>query len=472
MSRLIILGLVWAALSAATAYFADLWGRKLGKQRKSLFGWRPKQTAVFIITSSGAVIALLSFAVLLIANAGIRKALLQWDQTVEQLEASNSQMTALNAQMKEMQTATTEQRTLLAQAEAARTNSETALRQARANLVAQQRKVSEAQQNVRTIQSQLSSERAALNKARSALSSVSTNLEAVERSLVARTRDLAARKKQLQEAQSQVTNAERILKDLLKKSNQAFLQAEAARQLAEQALLGKLAVRRDQELVRRVVPPCRTRHEAREEIQRALNQASIFVQKETAARGVEFPSKTTDYVKLTPKKVIESANGGLREVPITEAQVLDAVAMKLMRPVSPSPGGVVLQVVAMANATAGEPVTVDFRLFENHIVFEQGEEITRFTVRQGQSREEVMNEIEKAMTEVSREARRKGLLPSSDDSVTALSVFQLAETYNRVMDALARNQSRVPVSVTAGSDTWTAGPLTLRILVDRSESEI
>lgn len=469
MSRLIILGLVWAALSAGTAYFADLWGRKLGKQRKTLFGWRPKQTAVFIITSAGAVIALLSFAVLLVANAGIRKALLQWDQTVQQLDASNTQMAALNSQMREMRKATTEQRTLLASAQEARARSEHALTEAESSLQVQRQRVALAQRNLQDTEQQLRNEKTALTETRARLGRTSGELRAKERSLAATEKNLAARQRELREAERQLANATRVVFKAGAEALRADMEAQQAKRIAEQALLGNLAVRRDEELVRRVVPPCRTLHEAREAIQRALLEASVVVQTRSEERGISFPRGTKDFVRLMRKTVVTSGGGAPSQTTFTEEQVRTAVAEQLMIPNSPQPGGVVLQVVATANATAGETVTVDFRLFENHIVFEKGEEIMRFVVQSGETREQVMQDITDAMQEVRREALVKGLLPATDNTVTALTVFQLAETYNRVMDALARGQTRVPVVVTAESATWTAGPLRIRILVRRTE---
>lgn len=464
MSRLILLGLVWAALSAATAYFADLWGRRLGKQRKSLFGWRPKQTAVFMITSAGALIALLSFAVLLVANAGIRKALLQWDQTVEQVEASNVAMANLNRQMQEMQRATTDQRERLAAAQTARAEGEEALASAQASLLVQRQRVAVAQRSVQDIERRLRAEQATL-------ASTSQELRAKERALSNTERSLVARQKELREAERQLKNAERVVFTAGAQALKADAEAMQAKRIAEQALLGNLAVRRDEELVRRVVPPRRTIHEAREAVQRALLDASVVVQRRSEERGIAYPRGTRDFVRLTRKTVVTSGSEGLQQSSFTEEQVRTAVAEQLMAPNSPSPGGVVLQVVATTNATAGERVTVDFRLYENHVVFMRDEVITRFVVTSDETREQVMQDITSAMQDVRREALLKGLLPTADNTVTALSVFQLAETYNRVMDALARDQSRVPVVVMAESDTWTAGPLRLRILVRRSEDE-
>jgi len=61
------------------AYMGDVLGKRIGKKRISIFGLRPRKTAMVITVITGAVISLGTFAVLISLSAPIRMMLLQMD---------------------------------------------------------------------------------------------------------------------------------------------------------------------------------------------------------------------------------------------------------------------------------------------------------------------------------------------------------------------------------------------------------
>lgn len=62
-------------LSAVVAYIADKLGKKAGKKRLSIFGLRPKHTAIFMSISSGILIAAITIVVMLSLSQNARVAL-------------------------------------------------------------------------------------------------------------------------------------------------------------------------------------------------------------------------------------------------------------------------------------------------------------------------------------------------------------------------------------------------------------
>lgn len=62
-------------LSAVVAYIADKLGKKAGKKRLSIFGLRPKHTAIFMSVSSGILIASITIVVMLSLSQNARVAL-------------------------------------------------------------------------------------------------------------------------------------------------------------------------------------------------------------------------------------------------------------------------------------------------------------------------------------------------------------------------------------------------------------
>ncbi|HLJ54641.1 MAG TPA: DUF3084 domain-containing protein [Chthonomonadaceae bacterium] len=84
--------MVWTLLSMLAlvltggfiSYYGDLQGRKWGKKRVSWFGLRPKHTAILITSLSGAVIALLSVAAVLVVAPEVRAVVLQGERAINE----------------------------------------------------------------------------------------------------------------------------------------------------------------------------------------------------------------------------------------------------------------------------------------------------------------------------------------------------------------------------------------------------
>src|SRR5438093_13050177 len=78
------------------AYTGDLLGRRLGKRRLSIFGLRPRYTAVLCTVITGMVIAVTMVAVLIGVSAGVRLAVTRGEALLEQTHQYRRQAARLS----------------------------------------------------------------------------------------------------------------------------------------------------------------------------------------------------------------------------------------------------------------------------------------------------------------------------------------------------------------------------------------
>ena len=83
---------VLIVLSGAIAYMGDLLGRAIGKRRLTLFGLRPKHTAIAITIVSGILIALLTVSALITISKDARTALFGLDELRTTLKNSKTDL--------------------------------------------------------------------------------------------------------------------------------------------------------------------------------------------------------------------------------------------------------------------------------------------------------------------------------------------------------------------------------------------
>lgn len=442
MTRLVILCITWMVISAVTAYFADIWGRRLGKKRKTLWGLRPKHTAIVIITLSGALIALLSFGVLLTANAGIRSALLHWDQTLAAYNALQAQ------RIQEKATLDAEIASEKSQVESARSQVKTA----KAEVATASKAIAAAQLALKGSKEELAVKQAALQKTSADLGRTSAQLNQTHTKLQRTNADLSSKKHDLNKISSIAVEQGAF-------ANREYLRAD---EILRKSLYGEVAAKGNEELARAVVPRGVSVNTARETLRRLLNDAGRLVQQRS--RGVSYGGKP--FVAVRDRLAFQVVNGKLKQVLLSGMKSTEVAATRLADPGNP-PGGVVVRVIAQSNTVAGETVKVDFVLNENHLLFEKGQEITNFIIRSSQGKQAVSSAITGALKDIAAVATKAGIIPSADNSVGSPPLYQLMDVYSEVMRAFREGQDTVRVRVLAAQDTWTSDDLKLRFEVKR-----
>ena len=449
MTRLAIICVTWMFISAVTAYYADICGRRLGKKRKTIWGLRPKHTAIVIITLSGALIALLSFVILLTADAGIRRALLNWDQTVAQMRVLQSEVAKGQTELaseKAQIAATREQlsasKALIASAKGQVRDAHLRLAELGKDLTAKQAELTAKQKQLGTVQMSLQHTALELGK-------MSAQLKQTNTTLKVRQRQLLIADKHLKQAQVWLGDA--------------FQESVKANRAAERTLHGEVAARTGDELGRIVVPRGVSVNRARETLRRLLNDAGRLVQQR--AKSSSYAGK--EFVKVRDQFVFQRVNGKMTQVQLTGLKSTELAAARLSGSSVP-PGGTVVRLIAKANAMGGDTVLVDFELYANHVVFDKGQEIASFVIHASDGKPAVMNALTGALKEVRAKATLEGgLIPSADGSVGTLPPYQLPDVYSEVMRAFREGQQTVRVRVLAFQETWTSDELRLRFEVRR-----
>lgn len=87
------------ALGGLTAYIADFLGRLLGKKRLSVFGLRPKHTAVLFTTFAGVLIPLLTVLTLMTLSKEVRVWLTEGQSAVEERNRKVTELKLVNARV-------------------------------------------------------------------------------------------------------------------------------------------------------------------------------------------------------------------------------------------------------------------------------------------------------------------------------------------------------------------------------------
>ena len=89
--------LILILIGGLIAYIGDKIGMKVGKNRLSLFGLRPKYSSVIITVLTGVFIAILSISLMMIASEKARIAVFKLDDLLLEIERSKTELINLRA---------------------------------------------------------------------------------------------------------------------------------------------------------------------------------------------------------------------------------------------------------------------------------------------------------------------------------------------------------------------------------------
>ena len=401
-----ILVALMVLLGGSLAYGGDWLGRRLGKQRLSLLGLRPRYTATLITTLTGALTVALTILVMTLANEAFRVWITRGDQILIELKRNEQMLRQRASELKSLQTdlrqKVEELDKLRPQYEQFRTQVvqlEQRLRQGQQQLALMEERLNKEKQQVQ----QLSNERTRLNQQVQELDSQRTKLEkeiahleqmqgilrrqnddfAKENTrLASENAQLEKQNQQLQEQNAQLSEQSRQLREQneqLESQNRWLLDraAELRRRVDDlESQLGDLlrlvnirvapiALHAGEELTRVSFRAGLSEVRVRQLLKEMMEQAAQQAQARGAAAGAD------GRIVFIPEKVVRLASG--EEIKVDETASLETILQNI-RAASDS---VVALVVAVTNTARGEPVPVEVRLFRNSVVFRPGQEIAR-----------------------------------------------------------------------------------------------
>lgn len=188
---LLILALL--VLGGVLATLGDRLGSRVGKARLSLFGLRPRNTAVVITVLTGSLISAVSLGLMLLVSERLRRGLFELDQIEERLRSSREQ---LEDSRDELQAS---------QAEVARAQ----LGQQRV-----QRELTQAEQRAATLRDELAPLRAERTRLEGERNRLLGERERLSRDVAGRDAELSRRESELAELRQRIDAGSRELEEL------------------------------------------------------------------------------------------------------------------------------------------------------------------------------------------------------------------------------------------------------------------
>ncbi len=480
--RTIMAGLIFVVVSGFVAWFGDWLGRKLGRRRVSLFGLRPRHTAVVVTAITGSVIALATIGVLLGTEQTFRTVIISGERTIRELRREQARYESLNkdfellqkryararsevadqqkqivenARRLELQSKQLEQAAKLLQERSQRI---TALN---AQAVALQRRITQQQQRVTALtaqnaqlfrrNAQLIREAQRMQKSNDFLNSQNArnaelNRQALRQSFQVQSNNLLLQR-QNEELKEQTARLEDQRRELAAQSDRlgqqitelnATIRALASQELELRQTVNELATRtalpviarKDEEIARRAIPDRQSMRTVMSELHKLLVECERVALERGAAKGSQIRAA---YIPIK-RVVVQPEFGPRQEVVADEQESLRVLAFQISTSNSP----VVVVAQAIRNCFEGEPIAVELRPYRNPLVYKAGEEIARIRLFTGRGSGQVSNDVVLFLrTTVKQKAMVDGIIPvrtsDGDDTVGGITNAELADLVERII---------------------------------------
>lgn len=503
--RTVIIGIIFIVVSGFIAYFGDWLGRYLGKRRISVWGLRPRHTAIIVTSITGSLIAFLTIVAVLATAQTFREIIVRGERILEQSREMQQRLDRLSADYSRLQQDYEQSRQLVQQQEAQIEDNTRLLQQQRTQLERVRGLLEERQRQVdilnnriaeqsvqlRSLQKQNVALRASGQQLRQTnaelvrqgqflrgqnslyqrnnlelaeqnmrfaaenvqLNSENSHLQQQAVQLLQQTEQLGQQSRQLQE---QVNTLQDTIQQLQVQEAQLREWIESLEQMKEKPI----TARKDEEIARRIIPNGMSLQSTRNEIYRLLVEASRVAQLRGAASGNAHRAVYVPVKRIS----LPTPQGGTTEVVADEAQSVEALAEQIARSDTP----VVVLAVAVRNSVMGDPVQVELRPYRNRLVYRKDEEIARLRVWSGRSAGEIASVlVEFLREEVRARAIEAGIIPiigaDGEPSVGTVSSVELTDLADRIV---REGRGRFAnVVVLADSDVYSGGSLRLRFRI-------
>ncbi len=496
----IFIGLV--VIGAIVAWIGDALGARLGKQRASIFGLRPRQSARLVAVVIGALLPLIGLGVAMAGSEYARIAVLRLDRLLDRQKQLTGQVDDLqkNVEVQTRAARAAEDKAMQAQERARHLDAERVKlegevgqlqdRQAelRAKVQDLEGRVREAEQKVREAEQKLRESEQKLRDSEQKLKESETKLaeakqkrkeveeaniqleeenealtrrrNALNRRVAAARRHEADAKLELEGRRKELALAEQELAD--RKQELADLRDEFAAYREQQSEIAEVPAlfNPGDELIRVVLSAEQTQDQLEAELWELLHLASPIAE----AKGAPVGDNGRAIVAVAP------VPRGAPSARVPEREVVRHVASELRRA-----GGrefvVLLQAFRRLSYEDRIPLEVRFLAVPNRLLFKEGEVLVAMRISANSSRAEVFEALWRLIadpeaSQVRALARAKGMLPHPETG--QYGSFTLADMCNAV-DQILVLKGMVPVQIVAAQDTYTKGPLAVKIQVGERE---
>jgi uncharacterized protein (DUF3084 family) len=504
--------LLLVPLSGFIAWLGDRIGHKTGKRRHTLFGLRPRHTAMLFTVGTGMCISMVSFALMCCLSKAFRVIVSQGVRLVEtniELRDSNKNLALGNVTLQhqaatrkvDADTANRRREAAIVEEKKATAQRDLAVRQekqAEGQVTASRTELAAAITRLQTAQSDLGAVRVSLATAKTSLADKTRHLVLAERKVgqaelrvsaasaravdavgkahtaeaavrvavadlanqkIQQEKELASLEKQLTDentlfvAQKQQTEqGRRDLADLNKQLTDGRKELEDGRQKLAQVQLNTTALREHQ-----------ITYQVGEEVDRIaikpgynvwrieaiLDSFLTTAARKAEARGARKSGDAYRAVVILPKVVTEDTPAKPIGAGGTHRADEDETIRQAAASIRKANADVVVLVSATANAVAGEPVAVDLKLYKNPIVFTADAPIGDAHIDGNGSPQQIADALYAFLLHA-------GIIPPShggDETDSAATLVNLSgDDWLHIMDRIRLAGASARVVVTAAHD--------------------
>jgi uncharacterized protein (DUF3084 family) len=435
------------AVCGFIAYTGDLLGRRMGKRRLSIWGLRPRHTAILCTVLTGMVIAGTTLGVLMLASAGVRVAVIRGEALLHQNREYRSQRDALRHEAwtlrQEIGPMRQENQELDDRNRQLMTNHQ---RLSRYN-----EQLAAKVERLRHSEKKLTAEKERLIRAtgdaEASLRSTRADKEAAER-------ELKVVAGQLQLAKQHLEANRRLMGELRERmEDSSFTAARLA--------LSDVVVRDQEELARVAVAAGTPVRQVEAQVWELLARS----REEAQERGARPRSAHGDAAYLVYGPLARALGPTVEGPTFNERDLVRLIA----RGVAESGGDVVLRAQAVQNTVRDEPVPVDIQLFWNVRAFHKGEEIASTTIQPSQTRGQILEQLAAFLQiNVRKASIARKMIPGPQNNLGEVRYDPLLEVADKVkgLGVPAR------VGVVAARDVRSADPLVLDFYVVPAETAV
>ncbi|MGQ9733230.1 MAG: DUF3084 domain-containing protein [Candidatus Zipacnadales bacterium] len=458
------------AFGGLAAYLGDVLGYRLGKRRLSLLHLRPRTTARLVGILAGILIPAVTVSLGALLVPEVRLAVLKIDSIRSELAQLTAERNTMREERNLLRRTVLEERTAVKTAHADAKKSRAELGDVKRMLGAAREELGETRLQVGHLRDETGRLRGDRDAAKQELTKARAALNKAEEVLI-------RAEERLTKVESELDEVENQRDKLLDERNQ--LQSEADRLKAEVAELRRtvqiyelrhtMFAERDPvlelgtELVRAVIRKPPDVDALTDELLTLYLLADEAAQNAGAGRG-----DNDRYVRVIWPVPRDYQGAPGQEVP--EETVMGLVRRELFQ--HPAPEHVV-RVIVYRRAFAGEQVGIGFEARPNHLVYHEGETLVSRKLSPGLSEAEAFEQLwvliaDPKRSEVRRQAQAARLLPDPESG--RYGVISIRDIYHAA-ERCAGRPSSVTVRVEAAADTYTQGPLRIRIIVEPTEAK-
>lgn len=440
-------------VSGFIAYFGDLLGRKMGKKRLTLFGLRPRHTAIMVTTITGMLISTLALVTLVSVNSQFRKVLTKG----EQILAQNKQLSTANMELakrgKGLRVQVARQQKELAGAlkdailaKKQRDSARLRVDSLRQDIAARQKELIDLRKRRDITESELAQRKDELELTMAKLETADQSLLRAQSKLADAQQKLGATEARLKDTQDKLAEAEKAFADWSKVTD------TAADYLLKQRLY-ELAFRQGDELARGIIKPAQSDFALKGDLYSLLERASKKAVEGGAKVGENGRAVGVIYRQMTDKEHALFIDD--------ESKCIDMA----IKQIASGKSDVLVQVVCGMNTIANAQVPVELRLYVNELVFQKDGKIAETKIDGRESEGYILLALSNFLqTDVAKIAARAGVVPvSGQDPRSALGPNRQAQADEllRVVSEVKSMNAVADVSVYATSSIYTADSLNM-----------